>query len=79
MKVDLSPETTKHTFFRIMPRYKVRAEGDFVRIADQVVLESVKTAGQFLHSTAIVLPHSWYCLLKIIYYYFMIVIILKLK
>jgi hypothetical protein len=37
--------------FRIMPRFKVRAEGDPVRIEDQVTLEAMSTPGQFLHSS----------------------------
>jgi len=32
-----------------MPRYKVRSEGDYVRMGDQIILESVKTPGQFIH------------------------------
>lgn len=32
-----------------MPRYKVRSEGDVVRMGDQILLESVKTPGQFIH------------------------------
>jgi hypothetical protein len=32
-----------------MPRYKVRSEGDRVRVGDQVLLESVKTASQYVH------------------------------
>ena len=58
MKVDMSSDSSKHTWFKVMPRYKVRAEGDHVRMVDQVVLESVKTTGQFLHSTQSVLPVS---------------------
>jgi len=37
------------TFFRVMPRYKVRSEGDKVRLGDQVLLEAIKTPGQYLH------------------------------
>lgn len=40
-----------------MPRFKIQSEGDFVRVNDQVVLESAKTAGQFLHISDDVLPH----------------------
>jgi len=32
-----------------MPRYKVRSEGDQVRLGDQVLLEAIKTPGQYLH------------------------------
>ena len=34
-----------------MPKFKVRAEGDNIRMADQVVLESIKVPGQFLHTS----------------------------
>ena len=42
-------ENAKHAQFRIMPRYKVKAEGDVVQVDDQIVLESVKSPGQYLH------------------------------
>ena len=35
-----------------MPKFKVRAEGDNIRIADHVIIESIKIPGQFLHSSA---------------------------
>lgn len=50
MKVDLHEHSVRNSWFRIMPRYKVRAEGDNVRLGDQVVLESVKTMGEYLHA-----------------------------
>ncbi|XP_070173454.1 inositol 1,4,5-trisphosphate-gated calcium channel ITPR3-like [Littorina saxatilis] len=49
MAVELQCENAKHAQFRIMPRYKVKAEGDVVQVDDQIVLESVKSIGQFLH------------------------------
>ncbi|XP_023930445.1 inositol 1,4,5-trisphosphate receptor type 3 [Lingula anatina] len=48
MKVDLLSYNAKHAEYRIMPRYKVKSEGDIVQVEDQIVLESVKTAGQYL-------------------------------
>eukprot|EP00050_Salpingoeca_kvevrii_P002520 m.196116 g.196116 ORF g.196116 m.196116 type:complete len:2530 (-) comp10628_c0_seq6:379-7968(-) len=51
MHVDLSANLSRHAWFRIMPRYKVRAEGDIVRLHDQIVIESLKTPGQFLHTS----------------------------
>jgi inositol 1,4,5-triphosphate receptor type 1 len=33
----------------------VRAEGDPIRVNDQIVFESIKTSGQYLHSS--LLPH----------------------
>eukprot|EP00051_Salpingoeca_urceolata_P021906 m.350051 g.350051 ORF g.350051 m.350051 type:complete len:553 (+) comp19886_c0_seq3:209-1867(+) len=56
MKVDMTSSPTRHSWFRIMPRYKVRAEGDPVRMSDQIVFESVKTLGQFLHTSNEALP-----------------------
>ncbi len=35
-----------------MPRYKVRAEGDPVRLNDQVILECSNSAGQYLHTSS---------------------------
>jgi len=32
-----------------MPRFKVRSEGDTVRYGDQIMLESIKSSGQFIH------------------------------
>jgi len=49
MQVYLADYNAKHAQFRIMPRYKVKAEGDMVQVDDQIVLESVKSPGQFLH------------------------------
>ncbi|XP_062567417.1 inositol 1,4,5-trisphosphate receptor type 3-like isoform X1 [Saccostrea cucullata] len=49
MAVELLADNAKHAQFRIMPRYKVKAEGDVVQVDDQVVLESVKSSGSYLH------------------------------
>ncbi|EGD74759.1 inositol 1,4,5-trisphosphate receptor type 3 [Salpingoeca rosetta] len=51
LRVDMDDFATRNSWFRIMPRYKVRAEGDPIRVTDQIVLESLKTAGQFLHTS----------------------------
>lgn len=51
MRVEMESLNSKNAWFRIMPRYKVRAEGDYVRTNDQVVIESVKTEGQYIHSS----------------------------
>jgi inositol 1,4,5-triphosphate receptor type 1 len=48
-QVVLSPYDSKNSQFKIMPRYKVKAEGDVVQVDDQIVLESLKSTGQFLH------------------------------
>ncbi|XP_061178320.1 inositol 1,4,5-trisphosphate receptor type 2-like [Saccostrea echinata] len=49
MAVELKEENSKHALFRLMPRYKVKAEGDVVQVDDQVVLESVKSPDSYLH------------------------------
>ncbi|XP_025079753.1 inositol 1,4,5-trisphosphate receptor type 3-like [Pomacea canaliculata] len=49
MAVELHSHNSKQAYFRIMPRYKVKAEGDTVQAEDHVVLESIKSQGQFLH------------------------------
>jgi hypothetical protein len=36
LKVDLSEENSKGSYFRIMPRFKVRTEGERIRLNDQV-------------------------------------------
>ena len=38
LRVDISEETNKFSYLRLMPKYKVRAEGDNIRMADQVSL-----------------------------------------
>ncbi|KAL5004999.1 hypothetical protein ScPMuIL_018455, partial [Solemya velum] len=50
-----SKKSAKHCQFKIMPRYKVKAEGDVVQIDDQIVLESVKSPGQYLHVSKLLL------------------------
>eukprot|EP00049_Salpingoeca_infusionum_P011225 m.193039 g.193039 ORF g.193039 m.193039 type:complete len:2533 (-) comp14875_c0_seq1:808-8406(-) len=51
MRVDLHPFGAKSAWFRVLPRYKVRSEGDPVRMNDQIVLESIMTSGQYLHTS----------------------------
>ncbi|KAJ3226355.1 hypothetical protein HK099_005063 [Clydaea vesicula] len=36
---------TKHTFFRIMPKLRIRSEGDNIMIGDEVLFQSIKTEG----------------------------------
>eukprot|EP00056_Hartaetosiga_gracilis_P010415 m.153526 g.153526 ORF g.153526 m.153526 type:complete len:2653 (+) comp13309_c1_seq5:67-8025(+) len=52
MRIELDQNIGRSSFFKIMPRYKVRAEGERVRMGDQIVLESVRTVGQFVHTSA---------------------------
>ncbi|OWF52185.1 Inositol 1,4,5-trisphosphate receptor type 3 [Mizuhopecten yessoensis] len=49
MAVELLDHNAKHGQFKIMPRYKVKAEGDVVQVDDQIVLESVKSPSSYLH------------------------------
>ncbi|XP_077987360.1 inositol 1,4,5-trisphosphate-gated calcium channel ITPR1-like [Glandiceps talaboti] len=49
MQVDLLDYNAKNAQFKIMPRYKVKSEGDTVQVDDQIVLESYKSPGQYLH------------------------------
>ncbi|KAL4219957.1 hypothetical protein ACF0H5_020368 [Mactra antiquata] len=49
MAVELLDYDAKHAQFKVMPRYKVKAEGDVVQVDDQIVFESAKSSGQFLH------------------------------
>jgi inositol 1,4,5-triphosphate receptor type 1 len=44
-------ENSPSCIFKILPRYRIRSIGDEVRISDQVIFESVKTEGQYLHSS----------------------------
>ena len=49
LQVELCEHNSKKAQFRIMPRFKVKSEGDLVQVSDQVVFESVKSSNQFLH------------------------------
>ncbi|XP_064638087.1 inositol 1,4,5-trisphosphate receptor type 2-like isoform X2 [Lineus longissimus] len=51
MLVSLHDYNAKHAQFRVQPRYKVKSEGDNVQIYDQIVLESVKSVGQYFHAS----------------------------
>ncbi|XP_064627454.1 inositol 1,4,5-trisphosphate receptor type 1-like isoform X9 [Lineus longissimus] len=52
MLVSLQDYNAKHGQFRILPRYKVKSEGEVIQIFDQVVLESIKSPGHFMHASA---------------------------
>ncbi|ELU07682.1 hypothetical protein CAPTEDRAFT_189051 [Capitella teleta] len=58
MRVELQAYNAKQAQFRIMPRYKVRSEGDVVCIGDQVVLESFKSHGQYISVSEDVFPED---------------------
>eukprot|EP00040_Diaphanoeca_grandis_P002750 m.22601 g.22601 ORF g.22601 m.22601 type:complete len:2904 (-) comp13869_c0_seq1:198-8909(-) len=49
LKVVLSPLPSRECYFRIMPRFKARALNDLICVDDEIVLESEKSAGQFLY------------------------------
>lgn len=59
MKMDLWKNPDKHSWFKMMPRYKVRAEGEPIRVLDQVIFESVKTLGQYIHICKETIPDSF--------------------
>ncbi|CAH1798283.1 unnamed protein product [Owenia fusiformis] len=52
MMVHLQDFNAKNAQFRILPRYKVKSEGEVIQIYDQIVFESVKSPGQFFHASA---------------------------
>ena len=60
VRIDLCSYPSKNTWFRINPRFKVRASGDSVRFSDQVVFES-HVAGQYLHSSLALLGDDEMC------------------
>eukprot|EP00842_Homolaphlyctis_polyrhiza_P001352 jgi/Hompol1/2217/HPOL_001648-RA len=43
MRVGADANVRKESLFRILPRYRIRAEGETVRIRDVVVIQSIKT------------------------------------
>ncbi|ESN99532.1 hypothetical protein HELRODRAFT_176697 [Helobdella robusta] len=52
MLVHLLAYNGKHAQIKILPRYKVKTEGESVQIFDQIIFESVKSPGQFFHVSA---------------------------
>ncbi|XP_059139568.1 inositol 1,4,5-trisphosphate receptor type 1-like isoform X3 [Physella acuta] len=51
MKVSLIEFNAKNAQFRILPRYKVKSEGEVVQLYDQIVFESVKSPGHYFHAS----------------------------
>jgi len=45
--------TIADILFKLMPRFKVRAEGDLVRMEDQVHFESIKMPSRYLNVSAL--------------------------
>eukprot|EP00054_Salpingoeca_dolichothecata_P021398 m.136903 g.136903 ORF g.136903 m.136903 type:complete len:2486 (+) comp23973_c0_seq1:94-7551(+) len=58
MKVNLAVDANRDCSFRVMPRYRIRSEGDVVRVNDQIILESVRT-GNYLHVSAKAFDNSF--------------------
>eukprot|EP00729_Bicosta_minor_P024265 gene24265-28416_t len=48
MRVELHPTASVESFWRIMPRFKVRSIGDKVRAHDEIVLERASSRGQYV-------------------------------
>jgi hypothetical protein len=51
MKVVLDPHGNEGSWFMVTPRYKIRGEGDEVRLGDQIVLGSKQFNNFNLHSS----------------------------
>ncbi|XP_055890997.1 inositol 1,4,5-trisphosphate receptor-like isoform X3 [Biomphalaria glabrata] len=51
MKISLIEFNAKNAQFRILPRYKVKSEGEVVQLYDQIVFESVKSPGHYFHAS----------------------------
>ncbi|XP_046366515.2 inositol 1,4,5-trisphosphate receptor type 3-like isoform X5 [Haliotis rufescens] len=51
MKVSMHEFNAKNAQFRILPRYKVKSEGEVVQLYDQIVFESVKSPGHYFHTS----------------------------
>ncbi|XP_029657301.1 inositol 1,4,5-trisphosphate receptor-like, partial [Octopus sinensis] len=51
MMISLNEFNAKNAQFRILPRYKVKSEGEVVQLFDQIVFESVKSPGHFFHAS----------------------------
>ncbi|RUS87050.1 hypothetical protein EGW08_005203, partial [Elysia chlorotica] len=49
MKVSLVEFNAKNAQFFVLPRYKVKSEGEVVQLYDQIVFESVKSPGHYFH------------------------------
>ncbi|CAL1526674.1 unnamed protein product [Lymnaea stagnalis] len=51
MKVSLIEFNAKNAQFRILPRYKVKSEGEVVQLYDQICFESIKSPGHYFHAS----------------------------
>ncbi|GFO23773.1 inositol 1,4,5-trisphosphate receptor type 1 [Plakobranchus ocellatus] len=51
MKVSLIEFNAKNAQFFVLPRYKVKSEGEVVQLYDQIVFESVKSPGHYFHAS----------------------------
>ena len=50
---NLSVSLFLDVLFKLMPRFKVRAEGDLVRMEDQVLIESIKMPSRYLNISSL--------------------------
>jgi len=57
LKISLDKDGSKNCWFKIMPKFKVRFEGEAVRKGDQVVFIHVKS-GQFVHLSEKAFEHD---------------------
>uniref|UniRef100_A0A1I8H777 Inositol 1,4,5-trisphosphate receptor n=1 Tax=Macrostomum lignano TaxID=282301 RepID=A0A1I8H777_9PLAT len=51
MLLSLHEYNSKNAQFRILPRYKVKSEGEYVQLLDQISFESIKSPGHFCHAS----------------------------
>ena len=51
LQIYLDKINGKTAQFRILPRFKVKAERDPVQFHDQVIFESFKRQGQYIHAS----------------------------
>eukprot|EP00056_Hartaetosiga_gracilis_P000629 m.39354 g.39354 ORF g.39354 m.39354 type:complete len:104 (+) comp10283_c0_seq11:653-964(+) len=51
LRVRMKSSPSVGSFFRIIPRYKILAKGDVIRVNHVVVFESVDSPGQYLHTS----------------------------
>lgn len=51
MMISLHEFNAKNAQFKILPRYKVKSEGEVVQLHDQIVFESIKSPGHYFHAS----------------------------
>ena len=48
LKLEVDPAGSSYSFFRIMPRFKIRQEGGLIYFHDQILLQSVNLGDQYI-------------------------------